>query len=262
MQTTSTIIEGAEGTVGPALTTEVADHLALARDITDATGDLIKQIEQAPGEPRAIHACAFLLARLVTDLQAVVHLVRMGYVAPALSLTAGMLEMAHTSMYIGVDEKRADKWLTHDDTKNAAPWGIYDIIQGVAKSINVPEATIRREWEVIYRTTCMAKHGNPLALKQVGFVERGDQRFILAGPHLNWDVRAWAHMSLGYAIRYTKLASLRFVADHVPPSPERDAMYDRWKALGDRQQTLASADVRTFGSKSMPDSAVNPSTTS
>lgn len=249
----SELIAHAEKSVGSALTTDVADHLALVLDVTDATGDLVERIQHAPGEPKAIHACSFLLARLITDLNAVAHLVRLGYVAPAVSLTAGMLEMAHISMYIGADEARADKWLAHSDTRNAAPWGTYDVIRGVAGSMGVPEEAATREWDVIYRTACMAKHGNPLALKQVGFVEQDDHSFIIAGPYSHPAVSAWAHMALGYALRYTKLASLKFVIDHVPDSPERDQMYARWRALGDRQHAIAAADVARFGSKVMPD---------
>lgn len=246
-RTTSQLITAAEATVGEVLQAEVIEHMALARDLTDATGDLIERIQGTPGDPRAIHACAFLLARLVTDLQGVVHLVRYGYVAPALSLTAGMLEMAHVSMYIGADEDRAEKWLSHADTKTAAPWGTFDTVQGVAKSVGVPDETMRREWDTIYRTACMAKHGNPLALKQVGYVERGGDRFILAGPYLSRDVRAWARMSLVYAIRYTKLAALKFISDHVPASRERDEMYAAWIDFGDRQQKLSAADIAEFG---------------
>jgi hypothetical protein len=251
-KTTSALIALAEAEVGQQLTLELSDHLDLLRDVTNAAGELIETIQDAPGDPRAIHACAFLLARLVTDLQAVGQLVRLGYVAPAVSLTAGMLEMAHTSIYIGADEARAQKWFEHADTKAAAPWGIYDIIQGVAKDIGVPEDTARREWDVIYRGACMAKHGNPIAIGQVGYVESGNDRFILAGPYLSQSVRAWAHMALGYAIRYTKLAALRFIPDHVAPSEARDKMYVTWKALGDRQQAIARSDIVAFGSKEMP----------
>lgn len=252
-RTTSSLIGHAERTVGPALAQEVADYLSLATDVTDAAGELIERVQQAPGDPRAIHACAFLLARLVTDLNAVAHLIRLGYVAPALSLTAGMLEMAHTCMFIGADEERAGKWLSHDDTKIAAPWRIYDIIQDVARHIDVRSDIAKREWDVIYRTACMAKHGNPLAFKQVGFVERGNERFILAGPYSSRDVSAWAHMTLGYAIRYTKLASLKFIIDHVGATQERDELYRRWRELGDRQHQLAAADVASFGASDMPD---------
>jgi hypothetical protein len=213
-KTTAELITYAERTVGAALELELRDHLALAERVVNIGGDLIEQIKTAPGEVRAIHAGAVLLARLVTDLRAVALLLRHGYAAPALSLTGGMFEMAHTAMYIGANEERAEQWLSHADPKKASPWLLKDMIRGVAEELHVDEETIRREYDDIYRDVNMAKHGNPMALGDIGIVlGDADDVYILAGPHLSDPIRRWAYTAIFHAIRYSKLGAIKIPPD-------------------------------------------------
>jgi len=240
------LLAAAEVGVGPKLAAELTAHFRLADLVTDLAGEAIEEIENSPGEPRAIHACAILLSRLITDMRAIAHLVRLGYVAPALGLTAGMLEMAYTSMYIGADEARAERWLTHDDTKNSAPWGVYDMVHAVTNRVGLVEAAARREWDTIYRQACMAKHGNPLALADVGVLEQADWRFVLTGPYLDTAVRRWAHVSVSMAVRYTKLAGITFCRDHVLAGERQQHYFRRWVHVTELQREMEAADVEEF----------------
>jgi hypothetical protein len=140
----------AEKEVGEALERELAAHLNLAVQLTDSCGRLIDRVKDAPGEMTAIHVCAVLLARLITDLQAVTQLIRRGYAAPALSVTAGLFEMAYMLMYIGADEERAEKWATHADSKRTSPWSVRTTIEGVAQSMGLDEKIVEREYQGIY----------------------------------------------------------------------------------------------------------------
>jgi hypothetical protein len=140
----------AEKEVGEGLERELAAHLNLAVQLTDSCGRLIDRVKDAPGEMTAIHVCAVLLARLITDLQAVTQLIRRGYAAPALSVTAGLFEMAYMLMYIGADEERAEKWATHADSKRTSPWSVRTTIEGVAQSMGLDEKIVEREYQGIY----------------------------------------------------------------------------------------------------------------
>lgn len=236
-------IAAAEVEVGTAFAAEFAEHIALAKRLTDACGQLIDRIKDAPGEMTAIHVCAVLLARLITDLQAVVQLIKSGYAAPALSLTAGMFEMTYMLMYIGADEERAEKWATHGGSTRASPWSVKTTIEGVAKSLNANETVVEREYEGIYRDVNMAKHGNPMAIGDVGLIVTDEGVRILAGPHLSSPTRRWARTAMSHGTQYVKLAALRFYANHVIRMPGALNLSDELFALSDEARRLHSVDL-------------------
>lgn len=243
---TADAIALAERTVGPVLEQELSGHLDLARDLTNLTGDLVAQIQNAPGEARALHVCAFLLSRLITDLQACALLVRNGYAGQALALTAGMLEIAHTSMYIGDNEDRAQQWLAHVNLKKSSPWPLKQTIQAVAHEMGVPESAATREYESIYKQACMAKHGHPIALGTVGIVSDQDSTYVVAGPYLSDSVRRWSHVAISHGIRYTQLAAMKFVRDHCRGTPPERSVSIELNRLAELQQALAHANATEF----------------
>jgi hypothetical protein len=240
---TSEQIAAAEREVGEAFATELASHVDLAGRLTDSCGRLIDRVKDAPGEMSAIHVCAILLARLITDLQAVVHLIRRGYAAPALSLTAGLFEMAYMLMYIGADEERAEKWAVHADSKRASPWSVKTTIEGVAQSMGADEKIVEREYEGIYRDVNMAKHGNPMAIGDVGLIATDEGVLILAGPHLSNPTRRWARTAMSHANQYVRLAAMRFYTNHVLRLPGGDELSAGLIALSDEARRLHDVDV-------------------
>lgn len=241
--TTTAEIEAAEREVGEAFATELAAHLDLAARLTDSCGRLIDRIKDAPGEMGAIHVCAILLARLITDLQAVVQLIRRGYAAPALSLTAGLFEMAYMLMYIGADEERAEKWSSHADSKRTSPWSVRTTIEGVAQSMGLDEKIVEREYEGIYRDVNMAKHGNPMAVGDVGLIVTDEGVRILAGPHLSNPTRRWARTAMSHATQYVRLAAMRFYTNHVLRLPGGDQLSAELIALSDKARRIHNIDV-------------------
>lgn len=243
---TSSLIARAEKEVGKALTRELQPYFRIARELTDIAGDVVEHVQTAPGVPTALHVCAILLARLINDLQACVILVKSGYVTQSLSLTAGMLEIAHTSMYVGTDETRAERWVGHADDAST-PWSVYDMVQEVARDVGADQAASKREYEQIYRQANMAKHGNPMAFSEVGVHVTGDSVFLLSSPYLSLPVRRWAHVSIQLAIRYTKFATLRFISDHMRSEPRLPALVAELTRLTEELKPLMSADFAEFG---------------
>jgi hypothetical protein len=255
----SQTIDHAEGVVGAALAAELGEHFQLARDVTDLAGDLIERVSEAPGSPRALHVSTVLIARILTDLRAVCHLIRRGYVEQALSLTAGMMELAHVSMYIGTDEERADKWLMHANPKQGSPWDLKTMIRGVAQVLGVSEEIMEREYDTVYRDMNLTKHGNPMALASTTVEHRGDAIFILAGPHLSEPGRRLAHAAMLYGVRYTYLPSVKYIHDHVP-SIDRPPIFVAWKAVSNKLTELIDATRRTFASEDTPSDETPPGT--
>jgi hypothetical protein len=238
---TAALIARAEVIVGAELERELQPHLELIRQLTNVAGDLVEHVQNEPGEMRAVHVGAMLLSRLTTDLQACSLLVRRGYVAQALSLTSGMLELAHTSMYIGADEERAEQWMAHADQQTASPWKLKKTINAVAAAMGVPTEAALREYNEIYRQMSMAKHGNPMLFGEVGIVERDNWTFIVAGPYSSGSVSHLARAALLYGVRYTKLAAMKFARDHVPGSPERDGTFHTLARLSEEETRLTRA---------------------
>lgn len=246
-KTTTDFISAAERKVGSELERELAEHLQLAAEVTNIAGSLVEEIENAPGDARAIHVSAFLLSRLITDLRACVLLIKHGYAAQALSLTAGMLEMAHTSMYIGAHEERAQAWLAHANVKQASPWRLKATINAVAREMGLSDAVARREHEQIYNQACMAKHGHPIALGDVGLVSDESAAYVVAGPYVSDSTRRWSHVALMHGIRYTKLAAIKFIRDHLAGTTGEDGFLTEIKRLAEIQQRLIHADAKEFG---------------
>lgn len=212
---------------------------------------MVERLENESGAPRAIHVAAIILARLVTDLQACALLARRGYAAQAAALTAAMLELAHTCMYIGSDDAKADEWLAHDDPKRASPWRLKDTIKAVAAELHVDEATATREYDGIYRQMNMAKHGNPIAIGQVGVVSTDDSTYVVAGPYLSDSVRQLCRAALWYAMRYVKLLVIKFVRDHLPQTRERDEIFNELTAIEEEVDRVRALDLREFNAISV-----------
>jgi hypothetical protein len=205
----------AEGEVGAALARELADWFTLVPELTDFMGRLVASVDLAPGEPGAVHALATLLARVTTELQAATHLVRLGYPLQALSITGTMLELMHTAGYIGDSAARAAEWFAHDDPTRSYPPSLKKAITAVAAKIGAPPEALTREYEVIYRQICMAKHGNPLAFGETTLLSDEDSVYLIVGPHHSERMLRLASVALQYSTRYAMLTCLAFLTSHL-----------------------------------------------
>lgn len=244
----SELIGEAESVVGSAFQHSFAPYLELVTRTTDIAVGLVDRVEMVSGDPRAIHVAMTLLARLVTDLNAVARLVRGGYAAQAMSLIAGMQELAHTALYVGVDEERATAWLEHSNTERSyPPISLKKMFKEVARAAGATEEAISREYDTIYQQACMVKHGNPIALGTVGVHSADDAVFIIAGPYDAYGPRRFTHGAWQFALRYTHLPMLAFVRDHVPEGAERDALYPILNELVSDYQRFTKESAEALG---------------
>lgn len=235
----------AETDIGTQLARELVDYLALVVDATNAVGQLIGHVEDADADSRAIHAGAVVLARIVTDLQAVAHLVRLGYPAQALILTGSMQELMHTAAYIGADETRAEKWFSHEDPKTTYPPSLKSTIASVAAAMDTPAEAVTREYDMIYRQICMVKHGNTMAMGSTNLIVSEETIRVVAGPLLSDPVRRLAHDAMQYAVRYTLLTAIVFIRNHISKDNWASS-YEPFVLLSDEQARLVRITAEAF----------------
>lgn len=204
----------AESEVGAALALEVRGYLDLVPELTRFGNRLVGSIEPGVEGLTAQHAVAILLTRVLTELQAVAHLTTLGYPVQALTLTGTMLEVCHAASYIGADEDRATQWYEHTDTRSSYPRSVKAAIAALAARIEAPKVAELREYEVIYRQICMAKHAHPIALGQTTTVLHGDTLYLFTEPHHCEQLTRVAHMAMQYGARYAFLTCLAFLQSH------------------------------------------------
>jgi hypothetical protein len=140
------------------------------------------------------------------------------------------MELAHLSMYISSDEQRAEKWLSHANPKQASPWDLRTMIRSTSRAFGIAEDEMMREYDEIYRDMNLAKHGNPMALASSTIEQRDEVIYVVAGPHSSVSGRRLAHTAILNAVRYTYLASMKYILDHVA-QPERASIGSAWHPI-------------------------------
>ena len=119
------------------ITPLIADWITLANRMQRLSWDVLgdaSQVNDADGAPRSQLAAHYLCARIIDELRAVMALSTGGYVIPALSLDAGMLEYAFAVGWIGKHVDRGEKWLTWMDEKLTPFGSVYDAIEATFKN--------------------------------------------------------------------------------------------------------------------------------
>jgi hypothetical protein len=224
---------------------ELRGYFELADEILDAAGELVSRIEDSPGDRKAIHVAALILARITSDLRACTHLIRTGYPAQAFTIVGTMLELTHVLAYVGADEKRAQDWLAWSDPKKSYPGPIADTIKKVAKIFGADAASVEREYGTIYRLLCQIKHGNPMLLDLPNVVTIRDVQYVVIGPLISDGFIRLGHGAAQWATRYALLASTAFVHFHIPLDV-RPAFSSRQSALTTKYQELAAGTKERF----------------
>lgn len=251
---TSQWIAYGESRAGDLFSDELGGYIALAREVLDDAGPLVERISEQPGEPRAIHAAALILARVASELAACMHLLRLGYAAQAITLVGTMLELAHVLAYIGNSESRAAAWAAWDRPTTAYPGPIKATIHEVASAFGIGEATIRREYEGVYRQICQIKHGNTLVLPLPNSATIGGVQCIVIGPIVSTDFIRLGHAAAQWAIRYAILAETAFVHYHVEGEP-RGQLVEKLKRFAGRNTVLAAASRASLSLRSNADAS-------
>ena len=146
-----------------------------------------------------------ILNRLATELRTIEWCAASSYQLQAMSLASNVVEHAHVLGYIGRSESRAKEWTEHGDFERSYPGSVKKAIRGSLEEQGRPADDLQAEWRA-YGALCLAKHGNPQALKNYG-VEADDTRLILHyGPFVNVATAVQGQFALYQSVRAAAMA--------------------------------------------------------
>ncbi len=183
---------------------DLAEYLTLAEATRELIRESILHMGQN-GHGSAGEVQVRLLNRLSTELRAVELCSLYSYQLQAMSLAANLVEHAHVLGYIGRSEERAQAWLEHDEFERSYPGSVKKAIRGSLEEQGRPASDLDMEYAA-YGALCLAKHGNPQALKNYG-VQADETRLILHfGPFVNIATPTQAHFALYQGIRALVMA--------------------------------------------------------
>jgi hypothetical protein len=186
------------------LTPDLSEYLVLAEVGRLLLRDVILKFAEG-GQGMSGEVQARLLNRLATELRAVEWCALFSYQLQAMSLAANVLEHAHVLAYVGRSERRANEWLTHDEFERSYPGSVKKAIKGSLEEQGRPQDHLHMEYKA-YGALCLAKHGNPQALKNYG-VEADETRMILHyGPFVSVATPLQAKFALYQAVRAVAMA--------------------------------------------------------
>lgn len=178
---------------------DLHEYLALAERAREMIRDTIVHVGHG-GHGSAGEVQVRLLNRLATELRAVELCSLYGYQLQAMSLAANLVEHAHVLGYIGRSEQRAQEWLQHEKFERSYPGSVRKAIRGSLEEQGRPPTDLAVEWTA-YGSLCIAKHGNPQALRNYG-VEQDESRLILHfGPFVSVATPGQARFALYQGIR-------------------------------------------------------------
>ena len=146
-----------------------------------------------------------ILNRLATELRTIEWCALSSYQLQAMSLASNVVEHAHVLGYVGRSEARAKEWLEHAEYERSYPGSVKKAIRGSLEEQGRPADDLEMEWRA-YEALCMAKHGNPQALKNYG-VEADETRLILHyGPFVNVTTAVQGQFALYQSVRAVAMA--------------------------------------------------------
>jgi hypothetical protein len=158
---------------------QLRTHLAQYLRLTRATHALVGAAVNMGSRGRAnlpSHASRVqvrILLRLSHDLRVVELAATRSYSLQAISLTANIFELSYAVGYIGTDAQRAQFWEQHGQTRTSYP-SLRERRAAIEATLltidsSMPNVGERVEaQEALYSALCMAKHGNPIALRGFG----------------------------------------------------------------------------------------------
>ncbi len=169
--------------------------------------------DKPPGHAAEVQAR--LLVRISHDLRVVELAAIRSYSLQALSITANIFELSNAVAYIGTSAERARAWENHKETKKTYPPlserrnAIKAMLLALVPDIEDLEKRVDDQ-EKLYETLCMAKHGNPKALRRFGVALSGNTMRLYHGPIDTKYVVRQGRFALYHAARMTGLAAIVF----------------------------------------------------
>lgn len=186
--------------------------------------------------------CINLLTRLQNELRAVALLCQNGYALQAFSPTAVIYELGWTIAAVGHSDEESQKWLSHE-TNNKFE-NIKELTRRGLLNLAGSEATKQLEnqynW---YRELCLAKHINPIAQRNEGFIVEPDPNMMVytfspgSAATKSEIKKAWWVMEC--AARFTHPAMYIYQLHHIGKPQQKNALA-LIKALESDQEVISN----------------------
>jgi len=220
------------------LASSLAEHIRLARlahRLVEAAIATAMPGRAAP-PPHSAQVQARLLVKISHDLRVIELAAKNSYVLQALGMAATVYEHSSAVAFIGNNDSRAKKWEDHEDPSRSYPStsgrrkGIRAMIRTFVPNASNLEESVDRQ-EQLYEVFCMAKHGNPRALRRFGVAVQDARVQLYHGPFVTQYVIRQARFALLNASWLTAGATAVFAGPLLEDAPAvRRRRYDRLDA--------------------------------
>lgn len=178
-----------------------------------------------------------LLVRMSNDLRVLAQAAEAGYSVQALSLLAGIYELASAAAYIDSDE-RAARWESHQHLKKSYPSsgqrraGIKKLLLALSPDENITDSQLEAmvdEEERLYTLACVAKHSNPLVMRNLGVRFDGQSVRVFHGPFMDGNSVKQARFALLHGARLLIAAAVQFARPRFQDISEPQKLVRRIK---------------------------------
>jgi hypothetical protein len=231
-------IAAAEEKAMDILELELLEPLTVASRVCDLIG---RVLEKAVSSNVRLHqskkVSMALLSRIANDLRCCILLAVRGYGAQACSIAASIYEESFTSLAVGANETLAQEWIDHSDpTRTLKSINELTDIGLIALAVKIPEVHGREYLK--FRNLCLAKHSNPLYMKQRAYVRSSEGAVLKSGPDTSEVGIKDAWFALEHAAGFSFLATAGFLKHHI--AAERELLAE----LGQIEDALISVNSR------------------
>lgn len=217
--------------LAPSLSAHIRLARLIHRFVEAAIGTAMPGRKTPP--PHSAEVQARLLVKLSHDLRVIEWATKNSYVLQALGMAATVYEHSCAVAFIGTNNARAKRWENHDEASHSYPSmsqrrkGVQAMIRTFIPDASNLEARIDDQ-EQLYQVFCMAKHGNPKALRRFGVAVEDDRVQINHGPFVTPYVVRQARFALLNASWLVAGATAVFAKPLLEGAPtEHRRHYDR-----------------------------------
>lgn len=233
---------------------QLKEHLTLNALTTNTMSAVISFAPPTPFSQlsQSFKVVMVLLQRISNDIRSAGLLSWHGYTLQSAALIADCHESAFTVLYIGSDDKEAQKWIDHNDPTRMPFGDVNSLTRRGLENLKVPNVNGQTEKEyVTYRQLCWAKHGNPILQKFHGIRLNSNQLTVFNGPNTSEESIRVAGWVLEHAAHLAYLALASFADNHLTQisALRRSEVKKSIEALGATKSELLKASIVRWGDR-------------
>jgi hypothetical protein len=230
-------LAGAEAEAMDILESELLEHLTIATRVYDLIGRVLEKAVNSNVQPQSKKISMALLSRIANDLRCCILLAVRGYGAQSCSVAASIYEESFASLAVGADEVLARQWIDHSDPTRSFK-GVSELTDLGLIALGVKISQVHGREYLKFRNLCLAKHSNPLFVKQRAFAGSSEGAVLKSGPDTSEVGIRDGWFALEHATGFSFLAIAGFLKHHL--AAERELLAE----LGEIENALISLNNR------------------